>query len=170
MITLNPTVAEQSRHIRNVTAKTGAAIDAWEHYLSHTRPLHAVTAALDVVIASARRAVHTLGTNPDDAIDARLVTTNERIGDEPAGLKLTAQRVTQWLDLHNGSSDEERGLRILKLAEEAGEVAQAWIGATGQNPRKGRTHEVEDVVVELCDVIVTAAVAIASLQPGHHRT
>ncbi|GAA2930935.1 MazG-like family protein [Kitasatospora cinereorecta] len=31
-------------------------------------------------------------------------------------------------------------LRMLKLSEEVGEVAQAVIGVTGQNPRKGVTH------------------------------
>ncbi|MFF4559740.1 MazG-like family protein [Streptomyces sp. NPDC001435] len=43
-------------------------------------------------------------------------------------------------------------LRILKLSEEVGEVAEAVIWATGQNPRKGVTHGWEDVQAELCDV------------------
>ena len=51
-------------------------------------------------------------------------------------------------------------MRLMKLAEESGEVMQAYIGATGQNPRKGRTHTSEDVASELCDVILTAAVAL----------
>src|SRR5690606_13424156 len=45
-------------------------------------------------------------------------------------------------------------------AEESGEVMQAYVGATGQNPRKGRTHSSADVATELCDVILTAAVAL----------
>jgi hypothetical protein len=38
------------------------------------------------------------------------------------------------------------------------------------NPRKGFTHTQTDVADELCDVIVTAAVALASIvdNPGGH--
>ncbi|MFE1880488.1 MazG-like family protein [Streptomyces diastatochromogenes] len=54
-------------------------------------------------------------------------------------------------------------LRILKLSEEVGEVAEAVIGATGQNPRKGITHTWEDVQGELCDVAITALVALRTL-------
>lgn len=68
-----------------------------------------------------------------------------------------------WLDDANGRSDEEVTLRILKIVEEAGEVAQAWIGMTGQNPRKGITHTRQDVADELCDVAITALTALASL-------
>ncbi|MFH7335963.1 MazG-like family protein [Streptomyces hygroscopicus] len=56
-------------------------------------------------------------------------------------------------------------LRILKLSEEAGEVAEAVIGATGQNPRKGITHTWDDVQAELCDVAITALVALRTLTP-----
>ncbi|MBZ3903345.1 MULTISPECIES: MazG-like family protein [Streptomyces] len=56
-------------------------------------------------------------------------------------------------------------LRMLKLQEEVGEVAQAVIGVTGQNPRKGVTHTWEDVQSELCDVVVTALVALRTLTP-----
>ncbi|GGW54620.1 hypothetical protein GCM10010340_36640 [Streptomyces griseoloalbus] len=56
-------------------------------------------------------------------------------------------------------------LRILKLSEEVGEVAEAVIGATGQNPRKGTTHTWDDVQSELCDVAVTALVALRTLTP-----
>lgn len=56
-------------------------------------------------------------------------------------------------------------MRILKLSEEAGEVAEAVIGATGQNPRKGVTHTWDDVQAELCDVVITALVALRTLTP-----
>jgi NTP pyrophosphatase (non-canonical NTP hydrolase) len=56
-------------------------------------------------------------------------------------------------------------LRVLKLSEEVGEVAEAIIGATGQNPRKGVTHTWEDVEAELCDVVITALVALRTLTP-----
>ncbi|MEU0003625.1 MazG-like family protein [Streptomyces sp. NPDC006314] len=55
--------------------------------------------------------------------------------------------------------------RVLKLSEEVGEVAEAVIGTTGQNPRKGITHTWEDVQAELCDVAVTALVALRTLTP-----
>ncbi|KOV71062.1 MazG-like family protein [Streptomyces sp. MMG1121] len=56
-------------------------------------------------------------------------------------------------------------LRVLKLSEEVGEVAEAVIGATGDNPRKGFSHTWEDVQRELCDVAITALVALRSLTP-----
>lgn len=71
-----------------------------------------------------------------------------------------------WLDgdrAHDGG--EGLLLRILKLSEEVGEVAQAVIGVTGQNPRKGVTHTWEDVQGELCDVVITALVALRTLTP-----
>lgn len=75
----------------------------------------------------------------------------------------TIRNLVAWLDHENGRSQEEITLRLLKLSEEVGEVAQAWIGVTGQNPRKGVTHSRADVADELVDVIVTAAVALASI-------
>ncbi|WP_370093526.1 MazG-like family protein [Streptacidiphilus sp. MAP12-20] len=56
-------------------------------------------------------------------------------------------------------------LQILKISEEAGEVAEAVIGAMGQNPRKGFSHSWEDVQNELCDVIITSMVALTRLNP-----
>jgi hypothetical protein len=44
-------------------------------------------------------------------------------------------------------------------------VAQAVVGATGQNPRKGTSHTWDDVQSELCDVAVTALVALRTLTP-----
>jgi NTP pyrophosphatase (non-canonical NTP hydrolase) len=68
-----------------------------------------------------------------------------------------------WLDEANGTSPFELTCRILKVTEEAGEAAAAWIGVSGQNPRKGVTHTNKDVAQELADVAFTALVAIASL-------
>lgn len=50
--------------------------------------------------------------------------------------------------------------RIAKLMEEVGEVADAYIGATGQNPRKGIYGSMDDVLKELADVAFTAICAI----------
>lgn len=71
-----------------------------------------------------------------------------------------------WLDA-NRPADGREGLllRIIKLSEEVGEVAEAVIGATGQNPRKGTTHTWDDVRSELCDVAVTALIALRTLTP-----
>ncbi|MEV5508478.1 MazG-like family protein [Streptomyces orinoci] len=71
-----------------------------------------------------------------------------------------ARRSAAWLDAANGTGAHETALRLMKLAEEAGEVMQAYIGMTGQNPRKGVTHQRADVAAELCDVIITAATAL----------
>lgn len=75
----------------------------------------------------------------------------------------TIRRLVAWVDQQNGRSDAEVSMRILKISEEAGEVAQAWSGVHGQNPRKGVTHSVGDVCDELIDVMVTAAVALTSI-------
>ncbi|MGW6530229.1 MazG-like family protein [Streptomyces venezuelae] len=78
----------------------------------------------------------------------------------------TVERLHAWLDAHNQQQPQAALLlRMLKLSEEVGEVAQAVIGATGQNPRKGTTHSWDDVRAELCDVIVTAMVALRTLTP-----
>ena len=68
-----------------------------------------------------------------------------------------------WLDSANGCDRHELTCRILKVTEEAGEAAGAWIGVIGQNPRKGVTHSQDDVAAELADVALTALVAIESL-------
>ena len=75
----------------------------------------------------------------------------------------TARASRGWLDAANGTGQAELTCRILKLTEEAGEVAGAWIGLVGQNPRKGVTHTREEVAAELADVVITALVAIESL-------
>ncbi|MFC0032444.1 MazG-like family protein [Micromonospora chaiyaphumensis] len=75
----------------------------------------------------------------------------------------TARDARAWLDAANGTGDAELTARLLKLTEETGEVAAAWIGVLGQNPRKGVTHTREEVAAELADVAFTALVAIESL-------
>lgn len=59
--------------------------------------------------------------------------------------------------------------RILKLQEEAGEVAQGVIGFVGANKRKGITHDEEDVAKELADVVITAMVALHDWVPSPER-
>ncbi|WP_419993729.1 hypothetical protein [Streptomyces boninensis] len=55
---------------------------------------------------------------------------------------------------------------ILKLSEEVGEVAEAYIGMHGLNPRKGVCRSRDDVLAELADVVVTAAVAMCGVAGG----
>ncbi|MFI1505633.1 MazG-like family protein [Streptomyces sp. NPDC020597] len=85
---------------------------------------------------------------------------------EAAELWATVDALRAWLDagrVHDGL--DGLLLRVLKLSEEVGEVAEAVIGATGQNRRKGVTHTWDDVQGELCDVIITALVALRTLTP-----
>ncbi|MFG2029502.1 MazG-like family protein [Streptomyces sp. NPDC048825] len=79
----------------------------------------------------------------------------------------TVGRLQEWLVRAQPSRPPQEALllRMLKLSEEVGEVAEAVIGATGQNPRKGTSHTWDDVQSELCDVIITAAVALRTLTP-----
>ncbi|MGQ4431411.1 MULTISPECIES: MazG-like family protein [unclassified Streptomyces] len=71
-----------------------------------------------------------------------------------------------WLDRVDPLDGKEGMLLcMLKLSEEVGEVAQAVIGVTGQNPRKGVTHTWDDVQGELCDVVISALVALRTLTP-----
>lgn len=74
------------------------------------------------------------------------------------------QKLRGWLDeeVPPAEAGDIRLLRILKISEEMGEVAEAYHGATGANPRKGVSHTWADVNKELADVIVTAMVALAT--------
>lgn len=71
--------------------------------------------------------------------------------------------LTAWLDAANPRTDHETACRLMKLAEETGEVVSAYLGMTGQNPRKGTCATMDDLTGELCDVVVTAMVALATL-------
>lgn len=65
---------------------------------------------------------------------------------------------------HHGEVSAEVG--ILKLTEEVGEGAEALIGMRGLNARKGVCRTQDDVLDELADVIITAAVAMADICGG----
>ncbi|MER5504164.1 MazG-like family protein [Streptomyces sp. NPDC002766] len=71
-------------------------------------------------------------------------------------------RIVTVLNASNGTGEHETAMRLIKVVEEAGEASAAYIGMTGQNPRKGTTHTPGDVAEELCDVIIAAAVALHS--------
>lgn len=53
--------------------------------------------------------------------------------------------------------------RVDKVCEEAGEVVAALSGMYGENPRKGVTHDVVDVVAELLDTAGAALGAVRHL-------
>ncbi|MET9143621.1 MazG-like family protein [Streptomyces sp. NPDC004042] len=104
-------------------------------------------------------------TAPDPAAQAPAVPS---VPSSPAAPALwpTVDALWAWLDGHRAHGERETLLlRLLKLSEEVGEAAQAVIGATGQNPRKGTTHTWQDVESELCDVVITALVALRTLTP-----
>jgi len=69
-------------------------------------------------------------------------------------------RIVTALNQANGTGEHETAMRLMKVVEEAGEASAAYIGMTGQNPRKGTTHTRADVADELCDVIIAATVAL----------
>ena len=76
--------------------------------------------------------------------------------------------LSSWIDRGNVTRhpEAETWARLAKITEEAGEVVAAYIGATGQNPRKGVTHTISDVEEELLDVALTALAALEHLR-GH---
>src|ERR1700761_602395 len=71
-----------------------------------------------------------------------------------------AGRLTEWL------GEQPLEAQLLKMSEEVGEAAEASLGMTGRNPRKGFSHTREDLAGEIADVIITAAVALVRLSGG----
>lgn len=73
--------------------------------------------------------------------------------------------VDEWLDRAVAPAYRHQPLaqdwaRVGKVIEELGESIGALIGYTGQNPRKGITHERDDLLNELADTALTAVFAI----------
>ncbi|MFE6127546.1 MazG-like family protein [Streptomyces sp. NPDC056437] len=76
----------------------------------------------------------------------------------------------EWLDEATPeTAGDIRLLRVLKIGEEYGEAAEALVGAVGANPRKGDSHTWQDVEKELSNVIVTAMVALSTLNPDAEK-
>lgn len=65
--------------------------------------------------------------------------------------------------LHAHHGDVPAEVRLLKLTEEVGEVGEAFIGMHGLNARKGVCRTRDDLLDELADVIITAAVAMSGV-------
>jgi NTP pyrophosphatase (non-canonical NTP hydrolase) len=92
-------------------------------------------------------------------------------------LDLTAESVTKlskWIDEHDVNVRKDATAQlyertVVKLMEEVGETAQALIGMTGQNSRKGFYATRQDVINELLDVALTAMCGVEHLigNTGH---
>jgi NTP pyrophosphatase (non-canonical NTP hydrolase) len=79
-------------------------------------------------------------------------------------------RLRDWLDEQSPvSGDLAKAMRVLKIGEEFGEVAEALHGAMKANPRKGASHTWDDVHKELVDVAITSLIALASLTPDAQK-
>jgi hypothetical protein len=75
-------------------------------------------------------------------------------------------RTVAWLDAANGRSPHETAIRVMKIAEETGEAVAAYIGLNDANPRKGITAGPDDLTGELCDVVLAALIALATVTGG----
>ena len=72
----------------------------------------------------------------------------------------------QIRELHAVHGEVPVEIRLIKLTEETGEAAEAFIGMHGLNSRKGVCRSRDDLLAELADVIITAAVAMAGVTGG----
>ena len=106
-----------------------------------------------------------MGSARDASTFGEAVTEWDMIGDIVA--------INKWLDESNPRTEHEDCMRVLKIGEELGEAVEAYIGMTGQNPRKGNgTHTRADLCMELADVAITALCALAhftSSRDGAYR-
>ena len=68
--------------------------------------------------------------------------------------------INRWIEQANEESMHKDSMCVMKIGEEFGEAVAAYIGMTGQNPRKGYTHTKSDLYEELCDIAITALVAL----------
>lgn len=107
-----------------------------------------------------------------EAANARINQLRERYVLSPSEMDRRLKVISDWLDDANAHRDPEARTwgRLAKVAEEAGEVIQAFIGVTGQNPRKGVQGGLEDVADELLDVALTALAAYHHLTQGEIST
>lgn len=82
------------------------------------------------------------------------------MSDEVTRVKLV--EISQWIDAANAHRHPETNLwsRVAKAAEEGGEAMDALRGYLGENPRKGVTKSLYDVIDELLDTAVAALGAV----------
>jgi hypothetical protein len=92
----------------------------------------------------------------------------------PRGMWADVEALTGFFDTHASEQPRwwwtpgrrravrahELTLRIAKCAEEVCETVDARLRELGQNPRKAKTANGDQVATELCDVVVTALIAL----------
>lgn len=106
------------------------------------------------------------------------MTTDDKAAKAPAdsdvplrdlGYRAALARCIERLDAHldrdvadtyQGQPLAQDWARVAKVVEEAGEAVAELIGMTGQNPRKGVTSTLDDLLGELADVTLTGLYAI----------
>jgi len=87
-------------------------------------------------------------------------------------LGLRASAISEWITgSYRTGIDPEVVLwrRVTKVCEESGEVWKALAGMVGENPRKGVTNDVTEVIEELLDTALAALGAVEQLtgDEGH---
>jgi hypothetical protein len=90
----------------------------------------------------------------------------QRAEEDLPGVSVQHRRKTMWGQvgqLYAYHGDVPAQVRPLTLTEEVGEVADAIIGMHGLNARKGVCRPRDDLLDELADVIITAAVAMSGV-------
>lgn len=85
------------------------------------------------------------------------------------------KNIDKWLDDNVSEGYKAYPLgqdwaRISKVIEELGESISKFIGYTGQNPRKGYTNDLDDVLEELADTAFTAILAMQHFTKDHKNT
>src|ERR1019366_2830285 len=76
----------------------------------------------------------------------------------------------QIRELHAVHGEVPVEIRLLKLTEEAGEAAEAFIGMHGLNSRKGACRSRDDLLAELADVIIKPTPGLTRIRlPGNAR-
>lgn len=84
-----------------------------------------------------------------------------------AGVWEHVPQAIAWLDQSAGRTPHHLAMRVMNVAEEAGEAAAAYIVMTGGNPRKPPgPAAADDFTGELCDVVLAALVALATVTGG----
>lgn len=137
-------------------------------------------AAPDNVLDTLIDCMTSFGIHGTNAAEAAAFILSESSGlivreyDEVSQVAVSVAWLSDWIDSHpaNLARDPEAAAwsRLAKIGEEFGEVVAAYIGATGQNPRKGITHQMYDVEKELLDVALTALAAYEHLTGNTGRS
>lgn len=143
-----PAVAQaQENRDRRLQAATLDRLVTWLQVLAEHDPESAESAGVSVLRVQQYR---------DEAI--RGAETHPVVASPDTLAEIDIARLSRYFDASNAHRDPEAvtAVRILKLTEEAGEAAAAYIGLIGQNPRKGVQNGLDEVLSEVLDVAVTA--------------